>query len=214
VQAKGTGNSEGQLLAESISFNPDDLKIAKAMQTRVAPLEAKQAQTEADVKTAQMSAEKAQASAEEAQASADIANAGVDSIHQRLSSLDDYDTKAFVTVYFDVNKFGLSPEAKKDLDGLIEQSRSLKGYMIEVAGYADPTGNAEKNQVLSEKRAEAVVQYLQQVGKVPLRRILAPVGLGETEEASAKSAQGRQQSRRVEVRLIVNKGLTAQAKAD
>jgi outer membrane protein OmpA-like peptidoglycan-associated protein len=74
-----------------------------------------------------------------------------------------------------------------------------------VAGYADPTGDPDRNQQLSESRAQAVVTYLVKSGKIPIRRILAPVGLGETED---EAKANHHESRRVEVRLIVSKGLT------
>jgi outer membrane protein OmpA-like peptidoglycan-associated protein len=78
--------------------------------------------------------------------------------------------------------------------------------MIEVAGFADTTGDPRRNQQLSDMRAEEVVRYLQQVGKVPLRRIVAPAGLGSSQSAADNNTpEGRQKNRRVEVRVIVNK---------
>lgn len=200
VDASGVGNTDGQLIAQKITFNPDDFKTARSVDIRVSPLEAKQAQTEQDV--------------QKAQASADTANAGVAELHSRVSSLDDYDTKYSTTVYFETNRYDLSDQSKKDLDTLVQNALPLKGYMIEVAGYADTTGDVKRNQELSEQRAEAVVQYLQQVGRVPLRRILAPAGLGTSQSAADNNtAEGRSKNRRVEVRVIVNKGQeTAPAK--
>jgi OOP family OmpA-OmpF porin len=191
IQAKGTGNDQSQLAADSVTFNPDDFKIAKAMHSRVAPLEARTSQAEEDAK--------------KAQAHAAAAHARVEELGDRVSSLDDYDTLATSTVYFAVNKTKLNADAMKDLDAIAKQAQGKAGYMIEVSGYADPTGNAERNQELSEGRAQAVVTYLVKFGKIPIRRILAPVGLGETEQ-EAKSAAGHKESRRVEVRLIVSKG--------
>ena len=203
VEAQGTGNSQGQLVAATITFDPDDFKTAKAIHSQVSPLNAKQSELEAQQrKTAQ--------EVQQAQMDANQANAGVAELHERMSSLDDYDTKYLVTTYFTVNKASLSDDAKKELDDLAQKALVTRGYMIEVAGYADTSGNAQKNQELSEKRAEAVVQYLQQVGKIPLRRILSPVGLGTTNSvADNNTAEGRQKNRRVEVRLIVNKGISS-----
>ena len=85
--------------------------------------------------------------------------------------------------------------------------------MVEVAGFTDTTGNAAKNEELSEKRADSVVRYLQQ-GDVPLRRILAPAGLGESHSvADNKTTQGRKLNRRVEVRVLVNSTLEGPANA-
>jgi len=152
--------------------------------------------------------------ANQANDSAQKANTGVASLGDRVTSLDDYSTKTSVTVLFAVNSSRLTPEAKTDLGTIVQQIGDEKGYMIEVAGFADSTGNADRNQVLSEARAAAVVRYLQEEGNVPLRRILAPAGLGTTHAAAENTtAQGRKQNRRVEVRILVNRGLNAGAQA-
>jgi outer membrane protein OmpA-like peptidoglycan-associated protein len=74
--------------------------------------------------------------------------------------------------------------------------------MVEVRGFADPTGNAEKNLELSQRRANAVVQYLAAKHNIPMRRIMVPMGYGET-----KSGGDAKQDRRVDVMVLVNKGL-------
>ena len=56
--------------------------------------------------------------------------------------------------------------------------------MIEVAGFADKTGNVAHNQDVERRRAESVVQYLEEQGNVPLRRIITPAGLGISHEAA------------------------------
>jgi OmpA-OmpF porin, OOP family len=121
-----------------------------------------------------------------------------------VNSLDDYAEKAKATVYFKYASARLTDDARKDLDDLIQKTKDLKGYMVEVAGYTDTTGNADKNEELSERRADAVVRYLQQ-NDVPLRRILAPAGLGDSHSvADNKSVDGRKLNRRVEVTVLVN----------
>jgi len=66
--------------------------------------------------------------------------------------------------------------------------------------------------MLSEKRAQSVVRYLQEEGNVPLRRILAPAGLGTSHAAADnKSSEGRKQNRRVEVKVLVNRGIVGGA---
>jgi outer membrane protein OmpA-like peptidoglycan-associated protein len=207
VEAEGVGNGEGQLAAKKISFNPDDFKTARSLDTRVAPLEGKQAQLEGKQGELEGRQKKTEQDVQKAQNEAEIANAGVAELHERMSSLDDYDTKYMATVYFATNKSDLDDQATKDLDELVRRALPLRGYMIEVAGFADTTGNAKRNQELSELRAEEVVRYLQQVGKVPLRRIMAPAGLGTSISAADNATEeGRRKNRRVEVRLIVNKG--------
>jgi outer membrane protein OmpA-like peptidoglycan-associated protein len=80
--------------------------------------------------------------------------------------------------------------------------------MSEVAGHTDATGSEAKNFRLSRQRAEAVVQYLAVQHKIPLRRFVTPMGYGKTEAvADNTTAEGRQQNRRVEVKMIINRGL-------
>jgi len=177
------------------------------LEKRSTTLEGKQQQTEQQVAVVKDAASQANDSAQKA-------NAGVSNLGERVTNLDDYSTKTSVTVLFAVNSSKLTPEAKTDLGTLVQQIGEEKGYMIEVAGFADSTGNAERNQVLSEARAASVVRYLQEEGDVPLRRILAPAGLGTTHaSADNKTPQGRKQNRRVEVRILVNRGLNAGAQA-
>ncbi|MBV8073599.1 MAG: OmpA family protein [Acidobacteriaceae bacterium] len=206
VEASGIGNAEGRLTAEKITFNPDDFKTARSVDTRVTPIENKQAEMETKQNELEGRQKQTEQDVQNAQSEAEKANAGLAELHSRVSSLDDYDTKYSATVYFATNKYDLTDQAKKDLDQLAQQALPLRGYMIEVAGYADTTGDAKRNQELSELRAEAVVQYLQQVGRIPLRRILAPAGLGTSQSAADNStAEGREKNRRVEVRVIVNR---------
>jgi len=210
VDAQGVGNAQGGLTAEKITFNPDDFTTARSVDTRVTPLEGKQAELEGKQGELEGRQKQTEQDVQKAQSDAEKANAGVADLHSRVSSLDDYDTKYTATVYFATNKSNLSDQAKKDLDQLVQQALPLRGYMIEVAGFADTTGDIKRNQKLSEERAEEVVRYLQQVGKVPLRRIMAPAGLGTSQSAADNTtAEGRQKNRRVEVRVIVNKAQAA-----
>lgn len=210
IDAEGVGNAQGELAVDKITFNPDDFRTARSVDTRVTPLEGKQAEMEGKQADLEAKQKQTEQDVQKAQSDAEKANAGVAELDSRVSSLDDYDTKYSATVYFATNKSDLNDEAKKDLDQLVQQALPLRGYMIEVAGFADTTGDAKRNQKLSEERAESVVQYLQQIGKIPLRRIIAPAGLGTSQSAADNdTAEGRKKNRRVEVRVIVNKAHVA-----
>src|SRR5437773_777306 len=88
---------------------------------------------------------------------------------------------------------------------------SAKNYLVEIQGYADPTGEFEKNLKLSRDRADAVVQYLTVKHHIPLRRIMVPMGYGETKLLdTSPTAAALAKNRRVEVRIMVNKGLGQQ----
>jgi len=85
---------------------------------------------------------------------------------------------------------------------------NLKGYIIEVRGYADNKGTATMNERLSEERAQAVASYLVENCNVPMRHVITPAAMGETHAvASNETVAGRAENRRVEVKVLVNKGV-------
>ena len=179
VEAKGKGDSAGRLVAEDIQFTEEDLKAAITASVRSAQTDEKLAQTRQEV---------------------------IDT-NKRISSLDEFDVVKTVSVLFAVNSAKLSDEAKAQLDELASKAPGAKNYTVEVQGYADPTGNAQKNLELSQRRADAVVQYLTVKHNIPLRRIMVPMGYGAKPAGDEKAAAGGAQERRVDVRVLVNKGL-------
>jgi outer membrane protein OmpA-like peptidoglycan-associated protein len=140
-----------------------------------------------------------------ARETADLAN-------ERITALDDYDVQETVVVNFRLNSAVLTAEARQQLDAIAAKAGTTRGYMIEVAGHTDATGNASRNFQLSRQRADAVVQYLVVNHKLPPRRFVTPTGYGKTEAvADNTTASGRAQNRRVEVRLIINRGMSRPA---
>lgn len=197
VEVEGRGDSQGQLVAEKIRFNESDMRAALTTDTRVGPVEANM--------------ERVAGQMDELYAVAAEARAEVKAVNERVSSLDDYDVQETVAVTFRTNSAVLSPEAKSQLDALAAKTSGAKAYMIEVAGHTDATGSDAKNFRLSQQRAEAVVQYLAVQHKIPLRRFVTPMGYGKTESvADNTTPAGRSQNRRVEVKMIINRGLNQQ----
>jgi outer membrane protein OmpA-like peptidoglycan-associated protein len=197
VEVEGKGDSQGQLVADKIRFNESDMRAAVTTDTRVGPVEANQER---------MAGQMDELYAVAAEARSEAANA-----NERISALDDYDVTESVAVNFRVNSAILSPEAKSSLDTLAAKAINAKAYMIEVSGFTDSTGSEAKNFRLSRDRADAVVQYLAVSHKIPLRRFVTPMGYGKTSfVADNSSAGGRAQNRRVEVKMIVNRGMTQQ----
>jgi outer membrane protein OmpA-like peptidoglycan-associated protein len=195
VEVEGRGDSQGQLVADKIRFNESDMRAAVTTDTRVSPVEANQQRLSGQM-------DELYAVAAEARSQASAAN-------ERISALDDYDVQESVAVNFRVNSAVLSPEAKQQLDALAEKATNAKGYMIEVGGHTDSTGSEAKNFRLSQARADAVVQYLAVMHKIPLRRFVAPMGYGKTEAiADNTTAAGRAQNRRVEVKMLLNRGMS------
>jgi outer membrane protein OmpA-like peptidoglycan-associated protein len=143
-------------------------------------------------------------------AEADQANQGVSNVNERVSNLDNYTPADKKTVYFGYASSALTPEDKQTLDQIAQEAQNQKAYVIEVAGFADPSGRAARNQALSERRAQAVMQYLEEQGNIPIRRILTPAGLGTTHQVNEnRTAQDRKQNRRVDVTIYVNQGVVA-----
>jgi outer membrane protein OmpA-like peptidoglycan-associated protein len=198
VEVEGRGDNQGQLVADKIRFRESDMRAAQTTEARVGPVEANQ--------------ERMAGQMDELYAVAAEARAEVKQVNDRVSALDDYDVQETVSVTFRTNSAVLSPEAKQQLDELAAKANAGKAYMIEVSGHTDSTGSDAKNFRLSQQRAEAVVQYLAVTHKIPLRRFITPMGYGKTDAVADNStAEGRQQNRRVDVKMIVNRGLSQQS---
>jgi outer membrane protein OmpA-like peptidoglycan-associated protein len=111
-------------------------------------------------------------------------------------------------VKFNVGSSSVSAADQEELNKLAQTATGLTGYIVEVMGYADSTGNAAMNTKLSEDRAKAVVTYLIQQGNIPIRHIVAPGAMGEYGAAAPNETKaGRAENRRVEVKILVNKGI-------
>jgi outer membrane protein OmpA-like peptidoglycan-associated protein len=222
IKVEGVGNADNQLEASKITFSPDAFAIEVAQQQEINANKAAASGAQTTANQGVAAAGTAQSSANQAQTTADAAgtvataagsvammNAGaVEMVNKRVSDLDDYQTVAEAVIYYPTGKYALDDPAKADLDKLIALASSTDGYMIEIAGYASKTGTKEVNQQLSEDRASAVANYLRNKGSIPMRRIVAPAGYGSTHpDAENTDPQGRELNRRVDVKLIVNKGL-------
>ena len=195
VEVEGRGDAQGRLVAEKIRFDESDMRAAITSDTRVTPVEENQQRMAGQM--------------DELYAVAAEARQEVEAVHERVSALDDYDVGETVAVNFRVNSAVLSPEAKRELDDFATRALSSKGFMIEVAGHTDATGSESKNFRLSRARADSVVQYLAVNHKIPLRRFVTPMGFGKTEFVAENSTStGRAQNRRVEVKMLVNRGMT------
>lgn len=102
------------------------------------------------------------------------------------------------TVYFDFDAAGLTPNARAVLADVVEASRKSDSGMINVAGFTDLSGSETYNQVLSEKRANAVINFLVESG-VDAGKIVGQ-GLGEANPVVATQAP-ELRNRRVEIKL-------------
>ena len=151
--------------------------------------------------------QKAQAagqSAQSAQQLADTANQRVGVLTNTVANLDNYRPVAETSVKFGFNKDNLTPKAKEALDQLAGTISSTKGYIIALEGSTDSVGPADYNYDLSQRRANAVIQYLASKYNVPAHKIYV-IGLGKDKPVeSNKTREGRADNRRVDVRLMTN----------
>lgn len=215
MEVEGRGDNSGSLAAAKIRFDKDDFKVAQSIDSRVTPAETRLTAAEENAKRVSGQIDElmaisnaARGGAKAAQETADAAVAGVNATNQRITALDDYVLQTTETVNFKVNSAVLSPEAKAKLDAVAQQAMTLKGYTIEITGFASAEGSTQRNKVLSENRARSVINYLVETHNIPLRRIGTSFGFGELQAvADNNTREGREQNRRVEVKLLVSRGL-------
>ena len=149
-------------------------------------------------------AQSAGQSATSAQQTADAANTRVGALTNTVANLDNYHPIAETSVKFGFNKDILTPKAKEALDQLGGSISSTKGYIIALEGGTDSVGSADYNYDLSQRRANAVIQYLASKYNVPAHKIYV-IGLGKDKPVETnKTASGRADNRRVDVRLMTN----------
>jgi OmpA-OmpF porin, OOP family len=222
VSIDGVSDDQGRIAAKTITVDGDDLETAELIQAGLHPTAE---QVAANVQTLAEHHEKIETNKVQLAANREYIEknkqniaANKQQIEQnikdiqentdRFMALSEYDVKGAATVKFKVGSAKISPEDEEQLKQLAQTASNLKGYIVEVTGYADTTGSAAKNTKLSEDRAKTVITYLVQQGSVPVRRIVAPGAMGEYGAvAPNETAAGRAENRRVEVKVLVNKGI-------
>ena len=177
VSVDGTSQDPRRVLAKSVSFNGDDLETAEMIQAGLNPTE-----------------QKVDANAEETS--------------KRFADLSEYEIRDQLDVHFASGSTEISAADQEALKKLAHNAVNLTGYIIQVKGFADSSGDAAMNQKLSMERAQNVIAYLFQNCNVPVRHIVAPGAMGEVAAvASNETAAGAAENRRVEIKVLLNKGL-------
>lgn len=224
ISVDGVGDAQSHVVAKTINFSSDDLEMAEMIQAGLTPtkqavatnqqniaankqatqtnaqgIAANQVQTAANKQQIANNQEQIDANQQEIQATT-----------KRFSELSEYDTKGDAVVNFAVGSSVISASDKATLKQLAQSAIGLTGYIIQVKGFADTSGNASMNQKLSMDRAQEVVAFLLQDCNIPVRHIVAPGAMGTADPAAPnETASGRAENRRVEVKVLVNKGLSA-----
>jgi outer membrane protein OmpA-like peptidoglycan-associated protein len=168
---------------------------------------------QAGIGKAQSSADAANRSAQNANQAANAADASANDVAHRADSLDsvvkgldNYKQVANVSVNFGFDKAVLTAGDKAQLDNFANQLGSAKSYILEVTGGTDSVGPAQYNYDLSQRRADAVVQYLATKYNIAPHRFYL-IGIGKDQYvASNDTPDGRKQNRRVQVQLLSNMG--------
>jgi OmpA-OmpF porin, OOP family len=221
IEVDGVGNAEGQLVAEKIRFDEDDLRTAQALKSTVDPVEAElreklrlqqqeQERLAGELEENRALTAQAQASADTANEAARKAQQTADYANNRINGLDDFEPIKTITVYFNTGSAVLGPQAKAAIDDAAAwvKTQDTKGWVMAVVGYADTTGSSARNIDLSERRANAVIYYIVTKYKMPLNRLVQPFGYGQLEPVAENTTRaGRAKNRRVEIRLMINKGI-------
>ncbi len=140
----------------------------------------------------------------QAQGAAQDAYNRVDSLTGVVAGLDTYKPLSDVSVTFSFDKSVLTASDKQQLDTVAASLNNTRHYILELTGGTDSTGDPQYNYTLSQKRADAVAQYLQTKYNIAPHRFYL-VGIGKDKEvASNSTSSGRKQNRRVEVRVLSN----------
>jgi OOP family OmpA-OmpF porin len=220
VSVDGTGDST-KVTAKTITFDASDLQTAEMIQAGLHPTAEQVAANQKNISTNQQDiAANQQATATNAKnisanqqataankADIDKNIADIEANTKRFSELGDYELKGQGTINFKTGSAKIAPEDQARLADLAQKAKDQTGYIIEIQGYADSTGNAAMNTKLSQARAQAVIDYLVQHG-VPVRHITAPGAYGETDPAASnETSSGRAENRRVDVKVLINKGI-------
>lgn len=222
VDVDGSSDDQGRVIAKTITVDGDDLETSEMIQSGLTPTAE---QVEKNVQTlaahqAQLAGHQAQLAAQKENIESNQQNIAanrqriqentkdIEDNTKRFMALSEYDVKGQATVKFDSGSSKISAQGQEDLKNLAQTASGLTGYIVEVIGYADATGSAEVNTKLSEDRAKSVVTFLMQQGGVPMRHIVAPGAMGEYGAAAPNETKaGRAENRRVEVKVLVNKGI-------
>mgnify|MGYP002136175099 FL=1 len=134
--------------------------------------------------------------------------AATQALRGRMADIDNYNIKGTTNVFFDTGKWQLSPQAKLELCNAAQQAEATSNALLLVVGYTDSVGSEDYNQTLSEKRANSVINYLQQACHWKPYRVLTPTGMAEADPlADNTTEEGKAQNRRVAVNILVSKSV-------
>ncbi|QZD96290.1 OmpA family protein [Qipengyuania gelatinilytica] len=132
--------------------------------------------------------------------------AAAEALRGRMANIDQYNVRGVTNVYFDSGKWNISADGQREICDIASQAEAMDNALLLVVGYTDSDGDEDYNQVLSERRAGRVVNYLQQKCGWQPWRMLTPTGMSESDPAADNSTpEGKAQNRRVSINILVSK---------
>lgn len=203
VSVKGVGTDNGQIQADTIRFTTQSLQTARTIQAGLTPTKEQVQTNEKGIASNKEATEQNAKGVSANKEKIETNQADIEAANKRFSDLADWDTKGEAMMTFATGSAVLTAEGKAALAQLANTAKPLKGYLIQVRGFASTSGDAKRNQELSDERADAVVAALQQDG-VPLRHIVTPAAMGTTNPvASNDTAEGRDLNQRADRKSVV-----------
>lgn len=171
VKVDGTSDDQGRVVAKTITVDGDDLETAQMIQSGLHPTAEQVAANMQAIEANQqgIAAHKVQLAAHQENIETNHQNIAanrqqiednikdIEEHTQRFNALADFDVKKQATVNFNVGSTKLDAKDKEALKQLADSAVGIKGYIVEVIGYADATGSAAMNTKLSENRAKEVI---------------------------------------------------------
>jgi len=222
VSIQGSWNEQQQITANIVKFDSEDLADARAIQAGVYDTQVQAQQNKEElvkqnaalqVQNESLKAQQEQLVAQQQQMAAQQQEiqknrAVIDATIARFGQLDEYYILDEVTVLFKNGQSKIDPKYMPQLNALAEKAKTIKGYTIQVEGYASAVGSPVVNQKLSEHRAENITAVLLQEGNIPSTNILPPGAMGTSRQVgNDKTAKGQAENRRVVVRVLQSKGI-------
>jgi len=208
VQVKGSYNAQNQLVADTVKFNGKALQTATDIQAGVAPVQQEEQQQQQQI--AQQQAQIQATEAEQAKHEQEIEQekAAVAAVNKRFGELGEYNIWDKAEVLFANGQVKVDQQYIPKLLALCQKAKTVKGYVIQVQGYASTVGSAAVNQKLSQERAQNVIDIVEQQSGIPLTNVVAPGAMGTSNQAAPdNTAEGQAENRRVVVRVLQNKGI-------
>ena len=207
---RAAAEAERQRAEEANRQAASERAAAAEAQRRAAEERAAAQAAQANAEAAQADAQRAQAEAEQARQEAAAALARAQELASRISDLEAAQTERGLVltlgdVLFDVGKADLKPGSFRAVDQLVQFLNEYPNRNVLIEGFTDSSGSDATNQVLSQRRADAVRAALVERGIAASR--VATIGYGEQyPRATNDTAAGKQLNRRVEVIISDDSG--------